>query len=334
VGDVVGHGIDAAIAMGRLRTALTALAPLNRDPGLLLAELDAFVREPDSADFATIFYAIVDPVEKTIEYASAGHPPALVLSGDGVTSWLDGGQSEPLSGVAEQPRRRALASLGEDATLVLYTDGLIERRGESLDVGLSRLESLAPQLLSLTPSKMSSALLSELAPPSGREDDVVVLVVKTAAVHGNAFLQTYPAVPDRLSHIRNAVRAWVERQDLPDATRDDILVALGEATSNAVRHAYVAAKPGQVQVRLMESDGWIEAEVSDDGRWQDRSGAVGSPGMGMKIMRSVSEELDIETSPSGTSVYFRIPIRAEGDRPNRRRRTLDRMMEDSSDLGS
>lgn len=309
VGDVVGHGIEAAISMGRLRTALSALALHNSDPGLLLAELDEFVSGPDNADFATVFYAIVDPHEKTIEYASAGHPPALLLGADGKTTWLDAGQSEPLSGAAEQPRRRALAQLGEGATLVLYTDGLIERRGESLDVGFSRLESLAPQLAGLSSMKMSSALISRLAPPAGWEDDVVVLVVKMVAGHEEAFSQTHPALPDELSHIRTAVRAWMERHELPETTRDDVLVALGEATSNAVRHAYSNTTPGQVKVRLKASDGWVEAEVSDDGRWQYRPDSVASPGMGMKIMRSVSDELDIDKTPFGTSVSFRIPIR-------------------------
>ena len=98
VGDVVGHGLAAAAAMGQVRTALAALADHAAGPGELLERLDGFLARSGTTDFATVCYAIIDPATGALEYASAGHPPMLVVSPAGETSWLDRAQSGPLCG--------------------------------------------------------------------------------------------------------------------------------------------------------------------------------------------------------------------------------------------
>jgi serine phosphatase RsbU (regulator of sigma subunit)/integral membrane sensor domain MASE1/anti-sigma regulatory factor (Ser/Thr protein kinase) len=311
VGDIVGHGIRAMTSMGRLRTALSALAMHADDPASALIQVDEFVGGPDGTQYATVFYAIVDPAAKSIRYASAGHPPALLIGAEGEVTWLDSGQSEPLSGAPNVTRKSASAGLTEGVILILYTDGLIERRGESLNVGLARLGDEASALRGRQARDICEGLIARLAADGGREDDVVVLTVKADSDSSRRFQRTYPAQPMQLSHIRAEVRAWMDEHDLPATARDDLLIALGETTSNAVRHAFGDGPPGTVRVSISIMDGFLEAEVSDDGRWEARTEAKGDPGLGLKILRSAAERLQIDPTSSGTTVTFSVPLEIE-----------------------
>ena len=138
VGDVVGHGLAAAAAMGQVRTALAALADHAAGPGELLERLDGFLARSGTTDFATVCYAIIDPATGALEYASAGHPPMLVVSPAGETRWLDRALGSPLR---RRPRARPQEStlLEPGSLLVLYSDGLVERRKERIEDGLERL---------------------------------------------------------------------------------------------------------------------------------------------------------------------------------------------------
>ena len=132
VGDVVGHGLEAAAAMGRLRVALAALAADTKSPGALLTKLDRFALGPNGCDFATAFYAILDPDSGELRYASAGHPPPLVVSPSGDSRWLDEGRSIPLGVSNGSPRPDASTTLTPGSLVVFYSDGLIERRGRAV----------------------------------------------------------------------------------------------------------------------------------------------------------------------------------------------------------
>ena len=138
VGDVVGHGLAAAAAMGQVRTALAALAYHAEGPGELLERLDGFLARSRTTDFATVCYAVIDPATGVLEYASAGHPPMLVVSPAGETTWLDHARSAPLSGDSARVRPQESTLLEPGSLLVLYSDGLVERRKEPLEVGLRR----------------------------------------------------------------------------------------------------------------------------------------------------------------------------------------------------
>jgi PAS domain S-box-containing protein len=136
VGDVVGHGIEAAASMGRLRSAFSAFASDLSDPGELLERLDRFAAGPGGVEFATACFAMLDPNTGVLRYASAGHPPMLLVSPEGETTWLDDGRSQPLYGALELERPEASAVLEAGSLLLLYSDGLVERRGERISAGL------------------------------------------------------------------------------------------------------------------------------------------------------------------------------------------------------
>lgn len=186
VGDVVGHGLEATTAMGRLRTAVAALAPHTQDPGSLLTALDHFAQDGRGTQFATTAYAILEPDTGKLRYASAGHPPMLVLEPEGQTRWLMQGRSAPLLDEVMDYRPEATTYLEPGSLLICYTDGLIERRGESLDVGLTRLEQAATAVRDRRESEICDLLMQEMGVATTRADDVVVLVLRYASAAGGS----------------------------------------------------------------------------------------------------------------------------------------------------
>jgi serine/threonine-protein kinase RsbW len=173
VGDVVGHDLEAAVAMGQLRGAVRALASLGR-PGALLERLDAFVSQLRGGAMTTMAYAELDVATGELRYACAGHPPPLCVSADGEPRFLWGGRSGPL-GIDMHTRPDELDRLEPGATLVLYTDGLIERRGESLAVGLDRLGEAARAASGDGLQPLVDRLLSAMLAGHPQEDDVCVV---------------------------------------------------------------------------------------------------------------------------------------------------------------
>ncbi|MFZ0013911.1 MAG: SpoIIE family protein phosphatase [Acidimicrobiia bacterium] len=310
IGDIVGHGIDAMTSMGRLRTAVSALARNNDGPAPTLTAVDEFAATPDGTGYATVFYAVVDPAKANIQYASAGHPPALLVSVDGAGKWLDAAQSHPLSGNIPGERGQADTAFPPGATLILYSDGLVERRGESLAEGLERLESLACSLARKRPLDICERLFADLG-GRAREDDVVVMVMRSQEVASDGFYERFPARPEELSNARSSIRSWMDGRELSAAVKDDLLIALGEVTANAVRHAYHDVPAGIVEISVQHLSGRLVAEVSDDGTWLE-GGEADTPGLGLGIVGSITEDLRIDSTGSGTLVTFVVPIPGAG----------------------
>lgn len=184
VGDVVGRGLEAATAMGQLRSAVRALASAQQGPASLLESLDRFVEPLERAQSATVAYAEIALHSGQLRFASAGHPPSLLLEDGGRARFLWDAQSPPVgANLRRLPRLEAQLTLRPDARLLLYTDGLVERRGEPLDVGLQRLAdhfvarraTPLPQLVDELADDMSAA---------GRSDDDVCLLCFSFAGSG------------------------------------------------------------------------------------------------------------------------------------------------------
>ena len=145
VGDVVGRGLAAAAVMGQLRSAGRALLLQSREPAYVLTALDRFAALIPGASVSTVFCAVVDPCGGTLRYSSAGHPPALLVTENGRLSSLDGASSLPLAVVPDLERPQVDVALPTGSTLLLYTDGLVERRDEALDEGMARAAEVIPK---------------------------------------------------------------------------------------------------------------------------------------------------------------------------------------------
>ncbi|QYN37040.1 SpoIIE family protein phosphatase [Pseudonocardia sp. DSM 110487] len=181
VGDVVGRGMDAAVAMGRLRTALRALALQTHDPADLIARLDEHVRHFERGIMATVLCAVLSPSHDRLVASSAGHPPPVSTSPDGPAQVVDVPPDVPLGVDPSRPRRATPVPLPPGRALFLYTDGLIERRGHSPDVGIERLcAALCPGPADAICGKVMFELLG--AHPA--DDDVAVLMMSRLLVDG------------------------------------------------------------------------------------------------------------------------------------------------------
>lgn len=175
VGDCVGHGLDAATVMAQLRSAARAMLLDGRAPADVLMGLDTFAAQIDGASCATVVCAIYDRAARRITFALAGHPPPLIVGPLG-SRWLSRPGGPPLAVFPHVERAGMTLDVSEEEVIVLYSDGLVERRGETLDVGLARLEQAASRLHAARAQTIADALLRELQPENARDD--VVLVVK------------------------------------------------------------------------------------------------------------------------------------------------------------
>jgi len=174
VGDCVGHGLAAATAMGQLRSASRSMLIEGRDPASVLEGLDLFAASVEGAYCATVVCALIDRRSGEITYSRAGHPPPLLAGPEG-PRWLDDGLGVPLAVQPGIERRNATASMGREDVFVLYSDGLVERRDEPLDIGLERLAATIERGESESVAELADRLLREMLSDDS-SDDVVVVV--------------------------------------------------------------------------------------------------------------------------------------------------------------
>ena len=175
VGDVVGHNLAATTAMGQLRSAIRATARYCPEPVELLQQADTLAEETDGAECATVAYALLDFGSHELRYASAGHPPILIAHADATAGYLCGGRGLPLA-VADLPRTGDVYQLAPGDIVIMYTDGLYERRDEAPDERLARLARLAASCSRLPLTELSRALTDGMLGGAEPQDDICVLV--------------------------------------------------------------------------------------------------------------------------------------------------------------
>jgi serine/threonine-protein kinase RsbW len=302
VGDVVGHGLEAAVAMGQLRGAVRALGPTG-SPARVLERLDTFVDSLPAGEMATVAYVELDPSTGALRYACAGHPPPLVVTASGPTRFLWEGRSAPLGSMLGHERREASDRLGEGETLLLFTDGLVERRGESLDHRLDQLAAAAadhPRGATALVHHVCDVLLED----ENQDDDVCVLMLYRLPAP-TVFEHSFAASPSQLADLRRRMSAWLRDAAVDEEVERAAVLAVSEAAANAVEHAYGSDGRSVVSVGAhMDSDGALHLEVRDRGAWREpRSGT--DRGRGTPIMRAVMDEVVVERDGVGTVVRMR-----------------------------
>jgi PAS domain S-box-containing protein len=316
VGDVVGHNLDSAAAMGRLRAATAALAiSTPPDPAALMGALEQFARGPDGIDFVTAVCVVVDPATGELSYSSAGHPPLLVVHPGAPAVQLEDALSAPLGSAFASPRISARITLRPGSLVVMYTDGLIERRRRSPTDGLVQLEQLATRLADRPLGVIADELISGMAADSPAHDDVVVACFRYTPVRAR-FERSLPADGRLLAGLRADVRAWMDEIALTGEYRDHVLLGVGEACTNVVEHAYVGRPAGPLDVVLADYGYHVTVEVRDQGAWRpSRSKEDG--GRGTPIMQKLADRFYRRTEPGGTTVALSlsVPERREPSRP-------------------
>ncbi|MFF4550551.1 SpoIIE family protein phosphatase [Streptomyces sp. NPDC001406] len=313
VGDVVGHGINAAATMGRLRTAVRTLADLDLPPDELLGHLDDTVRRLNDEDAdvpavvgATCLYAVYDPVTRRCTIARAGHPPPLIVDAQGRITIPDLPAGAPLGlGLGLVPFEAVELELAEGSVLAFYSDGLVESRDEDIDVGLRRLGAALAQPASSLEDLCSRAM--ETLPTQAPADDVTLLLARTRALRP-AQVATWD-LPNGLATIP-AARHLAARQ-----LREwglELLVTpvesiVSELVTNAVHHGDGLSRLRLIQHRV------LTCEVSDTNTGQPRPRhphTLDEHGRGLYLVAQLSRRWGSRSATDGKVVW------AEQDLPS------------------
>jgi serine phosphatase RsbU (regulator of sigma subunit)/anti-sigma regulatory factor (Ser/Thr protein kinase) len=299
MGDVVSRGIRAASVMGQLRNALRAYALEGHGPAKVLEQLDAMAHTLEGRELATVVYAVFDPSSGVVDYAIAGHPPPLLVRAEGAPVLLDEGRGPPLGALIDSSFEQAQAVVRPGDTLLLYTDGLVERRDRWIDEGLEQMLAYARRSAERAPDELVEELLAELLGAGSTEDDVALLALRSDPATAVLRL-TLPADPTVLGSMRQSLRRWLGTVGADEDEAYDILVAATEAAANAVEHAYGPADATFELEGEANGGGGVELVIRDAGTWRPPRGR--NRGRGTLLMQALMDEFEVTTGDAGTIV--------------------------------
>ncbi|MFE9299168.1 ATP-binding SpoIIE family protein phosphatase [Streptomyces niveus] len=301
IGDVMGRGVRAAAVMGQLRTAVRAYARLDLPPHEVLQLLDGLAAEIDASQIATCVYAVHDPNEGRLVYASAGHLPILVRAEDGTVARAADPTGPPL-GTGGWIHTSGTIDLAPGSTAVLYTDGLVERRSEDIDEGVASLERALAGAKG-SPQVVCDRLIRAMGVTAEHDDDVAVLVLQHPARTGQAAELFHNAALDLLGGIEAAPRARafatgvLSSWRFPVELRDLGVLATSELVANSLQHG-----TPPMRLRLRRTDRRLIIEVTDgDDHLPLRRHAepADEAGRGISIVATIASSWGSRRTPGG-----------------------------------
>ena len=300
MGDVVGHGLEAASLMGQLRHAARAYALEGHSPPAVLDRLDRLVRSLPGAQMATLQYLVVDSDLRTVRFASAGHVPPLVVSPDGEARFLEGAPNPPLGVFDSAGHEELTAKLEQGSTIVLYTDGLVEQRGVSIDAGLEALRRAARN--PADPVELCHHLVESMLYIHPAHDDIAVLALQALPASAEPLHLEVPTDPTRLRDVRRHIAGWLRRSGASEEDVEIAQMACHEACSNAIEHGYGFGE-GSFTIDAHMENGKVVLEVSDSGNWIDRpEGGLPHRGRGIALMEALMDAVQLSHDGAGTRV--------------------------------
>ncbi|MFD0329634.1 SpoIIE family protein phosphatase [Streptacidiphilus monticola] len=302
VGDVMGHGLHSAAAMGRFRTAMQTLAALDLPPGQILRHLDNLSQRLGDDHLATCLYAVYDPVARTCTLASAGHVPPVLVHPDGRGELLDIPSGAPI-GVGGVPFAATEIKVTDGSMLVLCTDGLVEMRGGDIGDGLAALcgDIVDPRQ---SPDEVCDTVLERLH-TEDRNDDLALLIARFDGIPPQDVISWSLALDE--TEVRRS-RALVEDQ-LRHWELDELSETAQLLVSELVTNALRVAK-GSVELQLMRV-GKLLVEVSDDDHnlpSLEPSELLDEEGRGLGLVSQLSARWGTSRKAVGKVVWFELPL--------------------------
>jgi len=300
VGDVAGHGLRAAASMGQLRNAFRAYGMVEASPAEVVARINRLVMSGVEQVMATVLYLVLDRETGEVAFSAAGHPPPLVIAPDGAR-FLDGGRSVPIGAADPAVFREATAQLPQGSSLMLYTDGLVERRDTPLEERLDQLAAAAGAAgedLGGLCDRVIASVLGDAEPG----DDVALLAVRPLPVADSEISLTLPAEPGSLAQLRRRLGRFLHATGASQIEQYEITLTICEAAGNAIEHAY---GPGDAtyEVDVTFDGDELTAVVRDTGSWRDKRGE--HRGRGLGIIRDLMDEVAVERDDAGTLIRMR-----------------------------
>jgi PAS domain S-box-containing protein len=306
VGDVAGHGLRAAATMGQLRNAFRAYGMVEASPAEVVARINRLVMSGVEQVMATVLYLVLDRETLEVSFSAAGHPPPLVIEPDG-PRFLEGGRSVPIGAADPAVFRESTAILPPGSSLLLYTDGLVERRDEPLD---ARLDQLAAAAAAAGPdvNDLCAGVLGRVLGDADPGDDVCLLAVRPLPVADTGVSLTLPAEPGSLAQLRRRLARFLHATGATEVEQYEITLTICEAAGNAIEHAY---GPGDAtyDVEVAFDAGELTATVRDRGSWREKRGE--HRGRGLSIIEDLMDEVSVERDRGGTLIRMRRRIRED-----------------------
>ena len=296
--------------MGQLRSAARAYALEGHSPAAFAQRMNVYHRALSPDDLTTIVYAVIEPDRERLCFVNAGHPPPLLVPAEGAPRTLPG--VTPPLGVSDLPMHpETVAEFPPGAALVLYTDGLVERRGESIDAGLQRLLAAATGGAQVSVEALRDRVLDSCLGPSSGDDDVTALFVRAEPELGPTARFTLSPDPDALGALRRTLRRWLAEAGASDDDVAAVTMAANEAWQNAIEHAHDFA-PVPISVAFERRDDDVFITVHDAGA---APGATDPDrGRGLELMQALMDEASFSFGGRyGGSVVLR---RCIGERPS------------------
>ncbi|MFE9424807.1 SpoIIE family protein phosphatase [Kitasatospora sp. NPDC006697] len=309
VGDVVGHGINAAVAMGRLRTTIRNFSALDLPPDEVLGRLDELVAQLDEENTgleisgSTCVYAVYDPVTGDCALARAGHLRPALIAPDGTVDYPEVAVSPPL-GIGGHPFETTELRLPGGSGLVLFTDGLVESRGRDIDVGLERLRTVLAEHARGTPEEICQAVTRSML-VGHPADDVALLVARTGLLSADRAAEwEVPIDPAAVARVRAAAAERLAHWGLEELGFATELI-LSELVTNAIRYATVP-----VRVRLLY-DTSLVCEVADGSstaphlRW---AATTDEGGRGIFLVAQLAHRWGTRYTAEGKVIWCELPL--------------------------
>lgn len=297
VGDVVGKGVLAAATMAQLRNALRVYALEGLRPSSVLTRMNELARAAGTA-FATVLYVVLDLERRLCRYASAGHPPPLLLRNGWPAVFLEGGRSTPLGVGYETSFRQATAELKTGDVILLYTDGLVETRTSPLEEGMNKLREAvenAPEgledLLDFVGHELSLG---------ARQDDVAIVALRPVEVPAEGLRFRLPAEPQSLAEMRRKLREWLEGNGVSAEQAQDVVVSCSEACANAIEHP-LRPTEASFEVGATLRDGEVLLVVRDFGHWKEPGPNV-ERGLGLLLIENLMDGVEVLPREDGTEI--------------------------------
>ncbi|HZE16577.1 MAG TPA: SpoIIE family protein phosphatase, partial [Mycobacterium sp.] len=251
------------------------------------------------AQCTTAVCAVLDGDTGELVYSSAGHPPPILVDTDGTTRLLDEGHTIAVGIRPDWSRPEAHVTMPARATLLLYTDGLVERRRSALDHGISRVAAVAQDARASTLDDLANQIMSRLAPSGGYQDDVVLLVYR----HPAPLELKFPAQASHLAPTRTALRSWLTRARVDPDQTVNVLIAAGEAVANAIEHGHRHSPQGIISLRATALVDQVQLTIADTGSWKPPQPATDHHrGRGIALMRGLMHDVSINPDTAGTTV--------------------------------
>jgi GAF domain-containing protein/anti-sigma regulatory factor (Ser/Thr protein kinase) len=306
IGDVVGTGVEAATLMGALRSALQAFAVQGLSPGRIAPLLARFAATAGRARMATYLYGVIDAHRTSFTFVNGSHPPPLLVRPDGSAEILTSPLLPPLGTSIMPAVQETRVPFEPGTTLVLYTDGLVERRGMRLATRQQELRDAAASA-PVEPELLAESLIMQMLGGDSPADDVAVLTVQRALTANETLKLKVAARPEELAAVRRLLRGWLADAGADVRAIEAVLLASGEACTNAIEHAY---GPGD---QTFELEGTREGDdvvlvIRDHGRWRPPRGQ--NRGRGLGLMETFMDQVEVTPGETGTAVRMRRKITA------------------------